>query len=83
VEARHGVVLLPDAEAMEVEVGPSKADLQDKVQVGQGAVGSDEKAPPEHRVNVPDPDVDQVSFDLGMLFHGGVSLPAGQRLGSF
>jgi hypothetical protein len=49
----------------------------------QGAVGADDKAPPEHRVNVPDPGVEEVSFGLGMLFHGGVSLPAGQRLGAF
>ena len=83
VSARHGVVLFPDAEAVEVKVGPSKADLQGKVQVGQGAVGPDEKAPPEHRVNVPDPGVEEVSFGLGRLFHGGISLPAGQRLGSF
>ena len=83
VAARHGVVLLADAEAVEVEVGPSKADLQDNVQVGQGAVGADEKTPPEHRVDVPDPGVEEVSFGLGRLFHGGVSLRAGQRLGSF
>jgi hypothetical protein len=68
---------------VEVEVGPSKADLQGKVQVGQGAVGPEEKAPPEHRVDVPDPDVEEVSFGLGRLFHGGVSLRACRRLGSF
>src|SRR5438270_5021897 len=68
---------------MQVAVGPSKADLQDKVQVGQGAVGPDEKAPPEHRVNVPDPGMEEVSFGLGSVFHGGVSLPPCQRLGSF
>ena len=68
---------------MEVEVGPLKADLQDKVQVGQGGVGPEEKAPPEHRVDVPDPGVEEVSFGLGILFHGTVSLPACQRLGSF
>jgi hypothetical protein len=68
---------------MEVEVGPSKADLQDKVQVGQGAVGPDDKAPPEHRVDVSNPDVEKVSFGLGILFHGDVSLSACQRLGSF
>ena len=73
-EARHGVVLLPDAESVEVKVGPSKADLQNKVQVGQGAVRPEEKAPPEHRVDVPDPGVDQVSFGLGILFHDGASL---------
>jgi hypothetical protein len=80
VAARHGVVLLPDAEAMEMKVAPSKADLQGEVQVGQGAVGADEKAPPERRVNVPDPGVEEVSFGLGIVFHGGLSLPAGQRL---
>jgi hypothetical protein len=68
---------------MEVEVGPSKADLQDNVQVGQGAIGPDEKAPPEQRVDVPNPDVDEFSFGLEILFHGGVSLSACQRLASF
>ena len=48
-----------------------------------GAVGPDEKAPPEHRVDVPDPDVEEVSFGLGIVFHGSVNLPAGQRLSSF
>jgi hypothetical protein len=83
VAARHGVVLLTDAEAMEVEVGPSKANLQGEVQVGQGAVGPDEKASPEHRVDVSNPGVDQVSFGLGIVFHGDINLPAGQCLGSF
>jgi hypothetical protein len=68
---------------MEVKVRPSKADLQGKVEVAQGAVEPEEKALPEHRVNVSDPGVEEVSFGLGMLFHGGVSLPTGQRLGSF
>ena len=68
---------------MEVKVGPSQADLQDNVQVGPGTVGSNEKAPPEPRVEVPDPGVEEVNFGLGIVFHGGVSLPAGQRLGSF
>ena len=33
-KAWHGVILFADAEAVEVEVGPTKADLQDKVQIG-------------------------------------------------
>ena len=82
-EEWHGVVLLTNAESMEVEVRPIKADLQDNVQIGQGAVGPDEKAPPEHRANLSHPDVDEVSFGLGILFHGGVSLSPCQRLGSF
>ena len=36
----HGVVLLSDAKAMEMEVRPVEADLQDDVKIGQGAVGS-------------------------------------------
>jgi hypothetical protein len=34
VKAWHGVILFADAEAVEVVVGPTKADLQDKVQIG-------------------------------------------------
>ncbi len=49
---------------MEMKVRPVEADLQDEVQIGQGAVGSYEKAPPEHRVDPPNPDLDTVSFGL-------------------
>ena len=47
---------------MEMEVRLVEADLQEDVKIGQGAVGSYEKAPPEHRVDPPNPDVDTVSF---------------------
>jgi hypothetical protein len=56
--ARQGVarvVLFADAKAMEMEVRPVEADLQDDVKIGQGAVGSYEKATPEHRVDPPNP----------------------------
>ena len=51
VIARHAqpqgrVVLLVDAEAMEVEVGPADGDLEDPVQVGQEAIGPDREASP-------------------------------------
>ena len=81
-KARHGVVLLADAESMEMEVRPVEADLQEDVKIGQGAVGSYQKAPPEHRVDPPNPDVDTVSFGLRIVFHYGASLSDGQRLGS-
>ena len=67
---------------MEMEVRPVKADLQEDVKIGQGAVGSYEKAPPEHRVDPSNPDVDTVSFGLRIVFHYGASLSDGQRLGS-
>src|ERR1700746_3762413 len=37
----------------------------------RGAFGSYEKAPPEHRVDPPNPDVDTVSFGLRIAFHYG------------
>jgi hypothetical protein len=43
--------------------------LQDGVKIGQGAIGSHEKAPPEHRVNPANPNVDYVNFRLRILFH--------------
>jgi len=67
---------------MEMEVRPVEADLQEDVKIGQGAVGSYEKAPPEHRVDPPNPDVDTVSFGLRIVFHYAASLSDGQRLGS-
>ena len=67
--AWHGVVLLADAKAMKMKVRPVEADLQDDVKIGQGAVGSYEKAPPEHRVNPANRNVDNVSFGLRILFH--------------
>jgi hypothetical protein len=36
---------------MEMEVRPVEADLQDDVKIGQGTVGSYEKATPEHRAS--------------------------------
>jgi hypothetical protein len=45
------------------------------VKIGQGAVGSYEKAPPEHRVDSPNPDVDTVSFGLRIVFHYGPAYP--------
>jgi len=67
---------------MEMEVRPVKADLQDDVKIGQGAVGPYEKAPPEDRVDPPNPDVDTVSFGLRIMFHSGASVSDGQRIGS-
>jgi hypothetical protein len=52
-KAWHGVVFLANAKTMEMEVRPVEADLQDDVKIGEGAVGSYEKAPPEHRVDLP------------------------------
>src|SRR5260221_14144175 len=74
-KAWHGVVLLADAKAMEMEVRPVEADLQEDVKIGQGAFGSYEKAPPEHRVDPPNPDVDTVSFGLRIVFHYGPAYP--------
>ena len=81
-KAWHGVVLFTDTKAMEMEVRPVEADLQDDMKIGQGAGGSYEKAPPEHRVDPPHPDVDTVSFGLRIVFHHGASLSDGQRLDS-
>jgi hypothetical protein len=80
--AWHSVILLPDAKAMEMEIRPIKADLQDDMKIGQSAVGSHEKAPPEHRVDLPNPDVDKVNFELRIVFHTRLSLSGEQRLGS-
>jgi hypothetical protein len=40
----------------------------------QPMLGSYEKAPPEHRVDLPNPDVDTVSFGLRIVFHDGTNL---------
>ncbi len=73
--AWHSVVLFANAKAMEMEIRPVEADLQEDVKIGQGAVGSYEKAPPEHRVDSPNPDVDTVSFALRIVFHYGPAYP--------
>jgi hypothetical protein len=65
---------------MEMEVRPVETHLQDDVKIGQGAVGSHEKAPPEHRVDPPNPDVDTVNFGLRIVFHDGPAYQGGQRL---
>ena len=43
-EAWHGVVLLTDAKAMEMEVSPVEANLQADVKIGQGAVAPESAA---------------------------------------
>jgi hypothetical protein len=60
---------------MEMEIRPVEADLQEDVKIGQSAVGSYEKAPPEHRVDPPNPDVDTVSFEPRIVFHYGPAYP--------
>jgi hypothetical protein len=47
-EPWQSVVLLANAKTMEVEVCPVETNLQDDVKIRLGAVGSYEKAPPEH-----------------------------------
>src|SRR5260370_40073276 len=62
--AWHGVVLFADTKAMEMKVRPIKADLQDRVKIGQGAIGSYDKTPPEQRVNPANPNVDKINIGL-------------------
>jgi hypothetical protein len=50
---------------------PGAVYLQDYVMIGQRAIGSDEKASPEHRVDRPNPDVDTVNVRLRIVFHEG------------
>src|SRR5271165_3426616 len=54
---------------MEKEVLQSKPICKEDAKIAQGAVGSYEKAPPEHRADPPNPNVDIVSFGLRIVFH--------------
>ena len=47
------------------------------MKIGQGSVGSYQRAPSEHRVDPPNPDVDAVSFRLRIVFHEGARLSDG------
>ena len=53
-------------EAMEMKIRPVEAHLQNHVNISQSAVGSDEKAPPEHRLDPLNPDVDTINFGLNL-----------------
>jgi hypothetical protein len=44
---------------MEVKVHPSESALDDPVQVRQCAVGADQEPSPQHRMDAPNPDIDQ------------------------
>jgi len=58
--------------------GYVEADLQDYVKIGQSAVGSDEKAPPEHRLDPLNLDVDTINFVLKIASADGPAYQGGQ-----
>jgi hypothetical protein len=49
-----------DAEPVEMKVGPTKGDLEDVVELGKGAVATDQEPPPDpdHGADPADPDVE-------------------------
>lgn len=67
---RDRVVLLADAEAVEVEVATAEGDPEDPVQVGERAIGPDQDAAPKEGVDVPDTDVDRVGLGCGGRVYG-------------
>jgi hypothetical protein len=73
--ARDDVVCLADAEAVEVKVGPAEEDLEGPMEVGEGAIGPNQDAPPEQGMDVPDPGIDQVGVGRGGRIHGVAMLP--------
>ena len=55
---------------MKVVVGPGERDLDEVVEVGKGAFRANEKSPPDHRVDVPSPNMNGVGGRPGSLIHG-------------
>src|SRR5258708_38918890 len=53
----------------------SKPICKRTLRSARGVVGSYEKAPPEHRVDSPNPDGDRVSCGLRIVFHSGPAYP--------
>ena len=59
-----------ETEAMEVVVAPVEEDLDDVLELGQGAVAADQEAPPDHGADLADPEVEQIDLGDGLIGHG-------------
>ncbi len=69
------VIPAVDAEAMEVGVSPAEGDLDDGMEINQGAVAAHQKPPPDHGADLADPDMELVDLGRGFLGHGLGSVP--------
>jgi hypothetical protein len=49
-----------DAVPMELRIIPAEGDLEGIVEIGEGALTAEQKAPPDHRADPADPDVEVV-----------------------
>jgi hypothetical protein len=66
----HTVVAAVDAKAVEVEVGSDEGDLDSVMEVGQCTLVADQKPPPDHGVDLADPDMEQAHLGAGRIGHG-------------
>src|SRR5262249_20751905 len=62
---RNAVTLATDNELVQVIAFPAHHNLEDIVQIGNGAIAADQKAPPDERTDFPPPDMELVDFGMG------------------
>src|SRR5581483_7410499 len=69
-EPGNPVFLTTDAESVKVVVGPGECDLDEVVEVGERAVRASNNSPPDHRVDVLNPNMYPVRGRPRFLTHG-------------
>src|SRR5918911_1304836 len=75
-DAADAVVFATDAEAMQVGVIPAHRELQDRLEISDGAVAAHEEPAPEQGRDLTQPDVELRDVnDGGRFAHGIASLP--------
>jgi hypothetical protein len=63
------VILAMDVEPVEVQVTPVESNLQDVMEVGDGAVCANQPPPPDHRADAANPGVELIDLDAAGFFH--------------
>src|SRR5512135_2252611 len=63
------IISAVDAEAMQVRVAPAEDDLDDVMELGEGAATTDQDPPPDHGADLPDPEMDLVDGRISPIGH--------------
>jgi hypothetical protein len=66
----NAVILTVNAKSMQVRITPAEGNLYDVMKIGQGRIVADQKAPPDHRTNSANPNMNLTDFGARILIHG-------------
>lgn len=72
--AADAVVVAVNVKPMEVRVGPVKGNLERVMEVGKGAISTDQQTPPDEGAHLANPDMDLVDLDTALSVHQRVSV---------